>query len=365
MAAGADAQEDELKGTLNSEDETEAQALAEALISALNLSEKPKKEDSDQDSTSEQPESGSDDSSDDVESWLLLVTTTGSSSLRQIVSQIKEGQIKNIITMAGAGISTSAGIPDFRSEGTGLYATINKKYPDLPSPEHLFDISYFRNNPEPFYEFAKELLPPAEGQGYQPTPCHKFIKKLHDKGLLLRHYTQNIDGLERRTGLPAEKLVEAHGSFAAGSHCIECQKKYSEEFVRDSVFKDTFPRCIDANCLKRERKSKNQKKGSRPIEGGLVKPDIVFFGESLPKRFFECADKDFKKCDLLIIMGTSLAVYPFAGLINMVKKSCPRLLINLERPPAFSPRSGFKNDVFLPGKCDDGCQDIENCLEWN
>ena len=75
----------------------------------------------------------------------------------------------------------------FRSEGTGLYATINKKYPDLPSPEHLFDISYFRNNPEPFYEFAKELLPSAEGQGYQPTPCHKFIKKLHDKGLLLRY----------------------------------------------------------------------------------------------------------------------------------------------------------------------------------
>ena len=88
-------------------------------------------------------------------------------------------------------------------------------------------------------------------------------------------------------------------------------------FFSDSVFKDTFPRCIDANCLKRERKSKNQKKGSRPIEGGLVKPDIVFFGESLPKRFFECAERDFKKCDLLIIMGTSLAVYPFAGLINM------------------------------------------------
>lgn len=107
-------------------------------------------------------------------------------TLDEIVTRIKEGRIKNIVTMAGAGISTSAGIPDFRSKATGLYAIIAEKYPDLPCAEAIFDIGYFRKNPQPFFKLAKDLLP-AKGDGdFQPTRCHRFIKKLHDRKLLLR-----------------------------------------------------------------------------------------------------------------------------------------------------------------------------------
>jgi len=270
-------------------------------------------------------------------------------TLEDIAAKIKSGKIKRIITMAGAGISTSAGIPDFRSEGTGLYATIAEKYPDLESPEDIFCIEYFRENPKPFYEFAKELLPPSEDGGYQPTPCHRFIKKLADKKLLVRHYTQNIDGLERKAGVSAKMLVEAHGTFSS-AHCIDtrCRKAHSEEFVRDHVFKDELPMC--SRC-----------------QTSLVKPDIVFFGESLPERFVNLTSKDFKKCDLLIVMGTSLMVHPFASLIDFVSRSCPRLLINMDnRSGSFSVRPPHNlRNVFWQGKCDDGCRKLEELLGWN
>lgn len=108
----------------------------------------------------------------------------------------------------GAGISTSAGIPDFRSPDTGLYANLARL--DLPYAEAVFDISYFRNNPLPFYTLAQELFPGK----YRPTITHSFIKLLHDKDLLLKLFTQNIDCLELEAGLPEDMVVEAHGSFA-------------------------------------------------------------------------------------------------------------------------------------------------------
>lgn len=96
----------------------------------------------------------------------------------------------------------------------------------------------------------------------------------------------------------------------------------------------------------------------------MIKPDIVFFGESLPERFFKCIKKDFKKCDLLIIMGTSLVVHPFAGLIHMVGKKCPRLLINLEICDSFDIVTDDRN-LFWEGTCDDGCQNLESLLGWD
>ncbi|KAG6465943.1 hypothetical protein O3G_MSEX015522, partial [Manduca sexta] len=113
--------------------------------------------------------------------------------------------------------------------------------------------------------------------------------------LLLRHYTQNIDTLERVAGIPADKLVEAHGTFYT-AHCLDCRKEYTLEFVKERIFADQLPICTACP--------------------GIVKPDIVFFGESLPDRFQECLQQDFEHCDMLIIMGSSLEVQPFASLID-------------------------------------------------
>jgi len=137
------------------------------------------------------------------------------------------------------------------------------------------------------------------------------VKLLDDKGVLLRNFTQNIDTLERVAGVSGERLVEAHGSFSL-AHCVKCRQEYTCDFVKEYVFRDEIPLCTQSGCP------------------GTVKPDIVFFGENLPKRYFELSDTDFKQCDLLFVIGTSLQVQPFASLIHKVSEKTPRVLINNE-----------------------------------
>ncbi|XP_076042724.1 NAD-dependent protein deacetylase sirtuin-2-like isoform X2 [Oratosquilla oratoria] len=271
-----------------------------------------------------------------------------------IVEYMKSDKCKNIITMAGAGISTSAGIPDFRSPESGLYANLASS--NLPYPEAIFHINFFKSNPKPFFALAKELYPGT----FDPTPCHLFIKLLHDKGLLLRHYTQNIDTLEYVAGVPVEKMVEAHGTFRT-SHCLSCQKSYDQDWMKDQIFADKIPTCTDCN--------------------DLVKPDIIFFGESLPSEFFAHMQDDFPKCDLLIIMGTSLTVQPFASLIDNVPARCPRLLINREKVGSADPMTALlhglfggggllldspnnKRDVAMLGDCDPSVLQLIDKLGW-
>lgn len=172
-------------------------------------------------------------------------------SLDGVVDYFKTKGCKNVITMAGAGISTckpsptlriydlplsvfistlfifslAAGIPDFRSPGTGLYHNLTKY--NLPHPQAIFELDFFHTNPKPFFVLAKELYPGT----FEPTICHHFIRLLHEKGCLLRHYTQNIDTLERVAGVPADKLVEAHGTFHTG-HCVECNSEYTLEWMK-------------------------------------------------------------------------------------------------------------------------------------
>jgi len=269
-----------------------------------------------------------------------------------IVQYIKDKKANNIVVMAGAGISTSAGIPDFRTPGSGLYDNLQKY--NLPDPISVFDIRFFRENPKPFFDLAKELYPGS----FQPTISHFFVRLLHEKGLLQRHYTQNIDTLERVAGVPDDKLVEAHGAFHVG-HCIKpsCRQEYSQEWIKDRIFKDIIPTC---NLCQ-----------------NFVKPDIVFFGENLPERFFRLAQVDFKKCDLLIIMGTSLVVHPFASLVDRVNDTCPRLLINMEKVgvrnelESMMGRGGLAldstnnyRDVAWLGDCDEGCKALAEALGW-
>ena len=188
---------------------------------------------------------------------------------------------------------------------------------------------------------------------YQPTPSHDFVKHLSDRGLLLRNYTQNIDGLERKAGIPEENLIEAHGSFDR-AHCIsrECRKVYSKEYIQDLIKRDIVPTCSECN--------------------DLIKPDIVFFGESLPQRFFESIDQDFEICDMLIIMGTSLEVQPFKSLVEAVHEECPVLFINMvnsapwifKQPLENYRFEGANRKVFWQGNCDDGCTQLEQLMAW-
>ncbi|XP_039594052.1 NAD-dependent protein deacetylase sirtuin-3-like isoform X1 [Polypterus senegalus] len=257
-------------------------------------------------------------------------------TLDDVVSLLKRGDCKRVIVMAGAGISTPSGIPDFRSPGSGLYDNLQQY--DIPYPEAIFDIHYFHQNPRPFFTLAKELYP----GNYLPNSAHYFVRLLHMKGLLQRMYTQNIDGLERLAGVPPDKLVEAHGTFASAT-CTTCQKSYAGEDLKADIFADRIPKC--ATCR------------------GVIKPDIVFFGEELPQRFLLFLT-DFPLADLLIIMGTSLEVEPFASLAGSVRSSVTRVLINRDAVGPFASPSCRFNDVLELGDVIGGVEKCVDKLGW-
>ncbi|KAF7698976.1 hypothetical protein HF521_003718 [Silurus meridionalis] len=242
-------------------------------------------------------------------------------ALETVGRLIKLGRVRNVVVVAGAGISTASGIPDFRTPGTGLYANL-KKY-NLPYPEAIFNIDYFSDDPRPFFSLAKELYPGR----HRPNYIHYFIRMLHQKGLLLRMYTQNIDGLEKMCGIPDDKLVEAHGNFATAS----CHF-------------DSVPTCSFCSAT--------------------VKPNVVFFGEDLPETYFQ-HETDFPKADLLIIMGTSLKIEPFASLVNTVKPRVPRLLLNRHAVGPFEQKPLRRGDYVELGDLLDLVQRLSEIVGWH
>ncbi|XP_068004584.1 NAD-dependent protein deacetylase sirtuin-3, mitochondrial isoform X4 [Melanerpes formicivorus] len=132
-------------------------------------------------------------------------------SLREVAEQLRRLERRRVVVMAGAGISTPSGIPDFRSPGSGLYSNLAQY--DIPYPEAIFELMYFFANPKPFFTLAKELYP----GNYRPNYAHYFLRLLHDKGLLLRLYTQNIDGLERGWWKPTAPLPLPPAQSVEGS----------------------------------------------------------------------------------------------------------------------------------------------------
>ncbi|KAM6093376.1 NAD-dependent protein deacetylase sirtuin-1 isoform 2-T2 [Theristicus caerulescens] len=232
-------------------------------------------------------------------------------------------ECKKVMVLTGAGVSVSCGIPDFRSRD-GIYARLAVDFPDLPDPQAMFDIEYFRKDPRPFFKFAKEIYP---GQ-FQPSLCHKFIALMDKEGKLLRNYTQNIDTLEQVAGI--QRIIQCHGSFATAS-CLICKYKVDCEVVRGDIFNQVVPRC--PRCPPDE-----------PL--AIMKPDIVFFGENLPEQFHRAMKYDKNEVDLLIVIGSSLKVRPVALIPSSIPHEVPQILINRE------PLPHLHFDVELLGDCD-------------
>ncbi len=154
-------------------------------------------------------------------------------------------------------------------------------------------------------------------------------------------FTQNIDCLERRAGVPDEKIVEAHGSFAT-HRCIDCKTEFPDDLMKELVESGKVPHCLDPQC------------------NGLVKPDIVFFGEQLPEAFHRNRHIP-AMADIIIVMGTSLMVQPFASLPQFAQAGVPRVLINKEVVGGFGSRP---DDVMILGDCDAGVRKLADALGW-
>ncbi|KAK6191844.1 hypothetical protein SNE40_003433 [Patella caerulea] len=261
-------------------------------------------------------------------------------SLQDVANIFKQNQIENVVVVAGAGISTPSGIPDFRTPGTGLYDNLQQY--QIPYPEAIFDIDYFHRNPKPFFTLAKELFPSLGN--YRPNYIHYFVRVLYEKGLLLRMYTQNIDGLERLAGIPASKLVEAHGTFATAT-CTLCGYKCDGDDIKDRILNDNIPKCKKTSC------------------SGMVKPDIVFFGEDLPRKFYYHL-RDMLQADMVLVMGTSLEVQPFAGIIDSVRWQVPRILFNRDVVGPFRHHRRTK-DVVADGDILQTMQKFATMIGWS
>ena len=206
------------------------------------------------------------------------------------------GESSRIVFFGGAGVSTESGIPDFRSTD-GLYS---QKF-DYP-PETIISHTFYERKPDYFFRFYREKMLPL---GFEPNITHKVLASWEQQGKLSAVVTQNIDGLHQKAG--SKKVYELHGSVLR-NYCTACGKFHSAEFVRDAA---GVPKC---DC------------------GGTVKPDVVLYEESLDQKTIEKSVMAIHNADLLIVAGTSLTVYPAAGLIDYYRGN-RLVLINRDATP--------------------------------
>jgi NAD-dependent deacetylase len=210
-------------------------------------------------------------------------------SINQAVQLIQESS--SVVALTGAGISTDSGIPDFRSPD-GLWS----KY-----PVKLGDYRYFQKHPDQFIKMGKELLPLLLNA--QPNKGHKALKELEDMGKLTAVITQNIDGLHQMAG--SQTVIEIHGTYKTAT-CLQCNKPFTlNQFL--SLFSTSFL-CPDCS--------------------GMVKPDIVMFGEELPREEFSKAVKAAHMADVMLVVGSRLEVYPASHLVLVTKEGGSLIIIN-------------------------------------
>ncbi len=218
-------------------------------------------------------------------------------------------QGRRMVFFGGAGVSTESGIPDFRSE-KGLYHAV-QVYGHRP--EEMLSHSLFAAEPELFFRYYKENLIYADAK---PNPAHLALAKLEAQGALRAVITQNIDGLHQAAG--SKNVLELHGSVLR-NYCLKCGAQYDLDYVLDP-----------AHC-------KGQKGGEGPIPrcavcGGMVRPDVVLYEESLDQSVLNASVRAIEEADVLIVGGTSLVVYPAAGLIRYFQGD-KLVLLNLQETP--------------------------------
>ena len=230
----------------------------------------------------------------------------GMGELEQLKKWVEESD--NIVFFGGAGVSTESGIPDFRSVD-GLY---NQKY-NYP-PETIISHSFYKRNPEEFYRFYKDRMLFTEAK---PNDAHLVLAELEKQGKLRAVITQNIDGLHLAAG--SKEVLELHGSVHR-NYCTHCGKFYSLDEI---LAMDGVPYC---EC------------------GGMIKPDVVLYEEGLDQGILQKSVNYIRQADLMIIGGTSLVVYPAAGLVDYYKGN-KLVVINKSVTPMDS-----KADLVVTGK---------------
>ena len=255
----------------------------------------------------------------------------GEQSLEAIAAAVSRQSSPNVVVLLGAGASTGAGIPDYRSCG-GMYST--------QSGRTAFSIESFQKDPAGYWERLRQFFGPL-GQ-LQPTQVHRFVSQLQRQGMLRRVYTQNVDCLELAAGVSAEKVVHCHGRLDQ-------------------------PRCVDCGAIADANLAFSTSTGPPLCEacGSFVRPGFVFFDEAMPHSFRKHQAEDLKVCTLLIVIGTSLQVHPFAGLVDKCSLLTPRLLINHELTGPFCgihKEAQSYRDVAYLGDCEEGVIHLTHLL---
>jgi len=204
---------------------------------------------------------------------------------------------KRVVVLTGAGISTPSGIPDFRSEGSGLWSR--------GEPMEVASLTTFRTSPERFFQWFR----PLAGQIFnaQPNPAHAAIAEFENSGIATTIVTQNIDGLHQKAG--SKKVLELHGTIRSMS-CTQCYQRFdSHPFLQAYIDDGTIPLC--ANC------------------NGILKPDVILFGEQLPQSAWMEAQRETHQADLMLVAGSSLEVLPVAGLpIQALDRGAHLIVVN-------------------------------------
>jgi NAD-dependent SIR2 family protein deacetylase len=259
----------------------------------------------------------------------------------QIVWRIRTRQYTKIVFVVGAGASVAAGIPDFRSLISGLYAQVADAELKVQKPDDVFKLSHFKVCPSDFYIVARKFF---LGSSAVPSQAQHFMKHCADFGLLLDVFTQNIDGLELDAGLSLEQVTQVHGHMRTAS-CVDCKSPHDASSFFKNLATDTLMYCDEQSC------------------GGLVKPDIIFFDEGILSDTIQRLSA-ISASDLVIVMGTSLKVNPMSYTMEHLPKTIPVLVMDIKLPEVLNRRK-TNNLVFVEGQIERSVQCISEDFRWS